>query len=295
MAYGMPVFELGDLRFGGSEPIRVSSFDPGNVEIRTQDSDRAGGDGAFFGRDFFGSQTWTWEIFTDAWEGDLEENYVQALDLAEEFSAVWHGTRFEPNEVMPCRYRIGGRWRRVYGRPRRLVGPDGGIVTAQGRAELTADFLRADRLHYDDEESSITVRKRSSTVGGFLVPFVAPIVLEQPTEGYMPSAFTVGGKAPTYPVIEITEAGADPWVATEDWRLELEGTFAPTDVLTIDTRPWARMVMRNGVPITGVLPPRTLLEDIVLRPGPNTFAYGGWGDSASAQATMRWRNAYYSL
>lgn len=293
----IPTFELDGFRFGGAELVRVSDFDPGSVAIKTQDADAAG-DGVMMGRDHYGGSSWTFELFTNVQGArTADEAYAQALDLADDFAAVWRNEygRDTPQAVKALRYYMAGRWRRVYGRPRRYVGPDGGTFAMQGRAEMTADFARVDHLHYDDAENVAVAGLIPGVVGGFEVPFEAPLVLEQIEDSYEPGTFTVGGSAPVYGVIEIKGPGTNGVVEAAGWKLPLAGTLTSKDVVEIDARPWARTVKKNGRPASGVLAPAARMEDLVLRPGRHQITYRALGSSASARATIRWRNGRYSL
>lgn len=288
----IPAFELDGLLLGGHHSqIQVESFEPGVTDIKTQDAQNGAGDGVIMGRDTYGGSTWAFTFFTDA--GSDEE----ALDLADHLAAVWRNDdiRDTPTVVKALRYYMAGRWRRVYGRPRRFAGPDGGLLTIQGRATMVADFQRVDHLHYDDEEQVAGARLIPTTIGGFTAPFVAPIEFEQADETYTPGTFTVGGSAPTYPVIEVEGPATDPWVEAAGWRLQLRGAILAGSVVTVDTRPWARYAAVDGVPTSGVVAQSTRLTDLVLRPGNHQISYGGYGGADQARATIRWRNARYSL
>ena len=146
----IPTFQLGGVDFGGDHPVQVVGFDPGSGSTRTQDVDVPMGDGRLMGRDFHSAPSWMFDFYTNVWD------WAEALDLADTVAAVWSGdqVRDTPGEVMPLRYWMADRWRRVYGRPRNFSPPDGGLFSKLGRAEFAASFDLVDRLHYDDAEQS---------------------------------------------------------------------------------------------------------------------------------------------
>jgi len=291
----IPAFELDGLRFGGDDqPIKVSRFDPGTTDVRSQDTE-AIGDGVMMGRDHFGGSSVTFDLFTDV------HDYAEALDLADSFAAVWRNEagRDTPQSFKALRYYMAGRWRRIYGRPRRYTPPDGGAMTIRGRGEFFADFARVNHLYYDDVEQSATASLLPTTIGGFTAPFIAPITMESIEEGYEPGTFTVGGSAPTFPIVEV-QAGSsaiyDAWVELDSgWRLQLAGAIQPGETITVDTRPWVRYAARNGTPVSGALARSTDLSALALRPGSYRVTFGSAGANASAKATIRWRPARYSL
>jgi len=289
----IPAFELDGITFGGDSPIQVESFDPGAPSFTAQDVDNPVGDGTFFGRDFLHGQTWAFDLFTNVSDAS------SALALAEQLGEVWLSSRNRstPGKVIPLRYWMWGRWRVVYGRPSRWAGPDGGMMTSLGVGKMSADFKRADHLHYEDFEGSSNVSLMPSTVGGFVFPVDFPLDFQEATEEtYAPGTFVVGGTAPTGAIIEINGPVSDPWVGTEGgWVAGFNGTIGAGDTITLDARPWARTVLRNGVPTPGLLKLTTRLADLVLEPGVHRITFGGSGDASQAYATIKWRNAYYSL
>ena len=128
----IPTFQLGGVDFGGDHPVQVVGFDPGSGSTRTQDVDVPMGDGRLMGRDFHSAPSWMFDFYTNVWD------WAEALALADTVAAVWSGdqVRDTPGEVMPLRYWMANRWRRVYGRPRNFSPPDGGLFSKLGRAEF---------------------------------------------------------------------------------------------------------------------------------------------------------------
>ena len=148
-------FELDGFAFGGENDsviVQPGGFDPGTADWRVQDQDSPNGDGVVFGRDWLSGQTWGFTFLTN------EYTAGDALNSLEAMAALWKGnaSRSTPGAVSILRYGIGGRTRRVYGRPRRwslAVTPDlwGGV------APVVADFQCEGALHYDDDLRTIDV------------------------------------------------------------------------------------------------------------------------------------------
>ena len=288
----IPTFELGGITFGGDEQVQVAQFDPGSGSTRVQDAEVPMGDGVMMGRDFHSAPTWMFDFYTNVWD------WSEAMCLAEDVAAVWSGdeVRETPGAVMPLRYLMAGRWRRVYGRPRNFSPPDGGLFSKLGRAEFAGSFATVDRLHYEDEEQSASADMIPTTLGGFIAPFVAPIDFESPLDGYTPRGLVVGGKARVGVAVEVVGPVTDPWVeVTGQWRAQFVGTLNAGETFVLDTRPWMRTILKNGSPATGALSHSTMVQDVKLSPGAHSMSFGGLGAAGSARATIKWRNAYYSL
>ena len=288
----LPAFELDGLAFGGEHPIRVSEFSPGGPDLSNQDSPVGVDDGVLVGRDYLGASTWGFDMFTNV------DDYAEAMELAGQVAARWlrRDVRTTPGAVLPLRYHMAGRWRRVYGRPRRYAGPDGGLLTSMGRAEMTADFLAVDHLFYDDEERSISVGTVPATVGGIIAPIITPITTARRSEMERPGQFEIGGSAPTWPTITIAGPIRDPEVRIGDWHLRLVGNLAYDRSITINTAPWARSATRNdGAHVGGMLHPTVRLGGLALEPGHHEVILTGVDTTGTARATIAWRDAHYSL
>jgi len=287
-----PLFELQGLRFGGDEPIKVSNFDPGSASVRSGDAENEVGDGIRLGRDYLTPPTWAFDIFTDV------NDWAEALELDDRLAAVWQDeeTRTTIGRAVPLRYWMAGRWRRVYGRPRQYAGADGGLLTKLGRGEMTADFSLVDRLHYADDEQSISVGSVPETTGGIVFPVVFPLVTMPRTSTERPGQFTVGGTAPTWPRVMIHGPITNAVIHVGDWSMRTTGTVREGDTLTIDAAPWAQSITRSdGASVAGMLHPSTSLSSLRLKPGHHELVLAGQDSTGLARATIAWRDAYYRL
>lgn len=285
-------WELDGYVFGLGRPMLVveDGFDPGSASWRTQDQSYASGDGKAYGVDYLDAPTWAFDGGCDA------QDTASALKTLADFTRAWRAeeTRRTPGAVLPLRYRIAGRVRRVYGRPRRLShAPTNRILG--GWLPITADFDCADALHYDDTEASTSIGITVSQNGGLTAPLMEP--LSTVTAGAeTESGIIVGGDAPTWAVVTFTGPVSNPYVEVGDWHCGLRGTLAEGEEVTIDSRPWARSVIRNdGASMGGSLDRKTYLDQMKLPPGQHAIVYGGGSEVANSTATVRWRSAYHAL
>lgn len=290
----IPIFEYRGMTVGGwSNPLQVETFEPGGLEFRTQDSQNAAGDGGRFGYDYLGGQTWAFGLFTNVYE------HTEALDLEGEFGRRWldPAIRTRAGAVAPLRYFMNERWRRVYGRPRRWIGSDGGShMAAQGLARMSADFLTADHLHYDDDEQEIEVGTMPATTGGFIFPAIFPLRTAYRTSSERTGQFRVQGDAPTWPKVTVHGPISDPEVSVGAWTVRFVGSLAYDRSVTIDTAPWALTVLRDdGAPLPGMLHPATRLSGLSVKPGYHELKLEGVDTTGTARATIAWRDAHYSI
>lgn len=284
-------FELGGVAFGIRSDITVEDggFDTGSAEWTDQDRDYPGRPGTAFGVDTLRGPTWAWNLSVD------KEDDVGALEALGTLASAWRpkgaGT---PGFVVALRYGIAGRFRRVYGRPRRWAAPPSNRILG-GYIPITCEFKTADPLHYDDTEGSIIMGIASQSDGGFTFPVTFPV-------DTLPNSQRVGqiqsfGDADTYPIITIDGPATNPWVASDTWRLEFKDfELTAGQSVEIDTRPWAMTVLRDGnASVAHKLARRIRLSRIKIVPGVQEITFGASAASGSAQCTIRWRDAWNSL
>lgn len=285
-------FELGGVPFGIGQTITVEDegFDPGSDEWNIQDSDDPRTGHTAFGRDALQGPTWAWVLSTDM------ESAEEALLERGKHKVAWRAReiRQTPGAVTYVRYNIGGRTRRVYGRPRRWASPPSNRIIS-GYVPITCDFKCVDGLHYDDLATSVVIDLApDSTEGGFVLPAQLPIVTipSSVREGII----TVGGDALAYPVIRIDGPVNGCWVEGLDWRLDLNLNLTEGQYVTIDTHPWANSVLRNGTSnVAGALGRKQWLSRVRLTPGQQEIRFGGQSLTNLAKATVTWRAAWEDL
>lgn len=286
-------FELDGFTFGGKHAVILDGedgFDPGSAGWRTQDQSQPTGDGGTFGRDYLDGPTWNWKLGTHA------ADEASALATLAAFMKVWRAdsVRGIPGAVLALRYRVAGRTRRVYGRPRRLThAPTNRILG--GWLPITCDFTCADALHYDDVESVASLAVAPGNYQGLTIPLEEPLSTTT-TGAESTSDITVGGDAPTWAVVTFTGPVLNPYVVVGDWHCGVRGNIAEGDSVTVDSRPWARTAVDgNGAGVGGRLDRLTFMDRMQLEPGTHEMAYGGGADVATSTVTVRWRSASYAL
>lgn len=154
----------------------ADGFDPGSADWLVQDQDDPFSGVTRFGRDVRKGPTWTWALHVNKQD---EEGALDALaDLAE----AWAPEDLDGGDVLVMRYKVGGRVRRVYGRPRRFSSPPDNKILG-GMIPVTADFKLLDPHYYDDSPQTITVGTAYTSVGGFVFPVTFP-ALTLPNANY---------------------------------------------------------------------------------------------------------------
>lgn len=289
-------FELDGYAFGGASHgvvVPPGGFDPGSHESRSQDAPSPNSDSLRFGRDYRTPGAWTFTLATNA---DTE---AQALGSLEDLQVVWDNaeSRTVPGSLSTMRYVLAGRTRRVYGRPRRFA-PALPTTHTQGLLTAVADFQLADTLVYDDEARSTVVSAAPPVALGLTSPITTPISVASGGEREGAIA-DVGGKVPA-PVVILFTAGSSaitsPWVATPDWRIELNTTIPAGMSVVVDTRPASMSVLRSdGANLAGKLTRTSTLQGARLKPGSAQLTFGGYDPSATATCAVSWRPAYLSL
>lgn len=265
-------------------------FDPGANEWGVQDTVSPTRGHTQFGRDYLTGPTWAWSLHTN--RSDVPEA-VESLGV---LSTAWRGWEIidTPGAVLPIRYRLADRVRRVYGRPRRFSAPPSNRIIS-GLVPITCDFKCVDAFTYDDEESSVSLSANVSQKStGFTFPVIFPTTTAPP-ESREGRAF-IGGDAPAYPVIRIDGPISKPFLSTDDWRLDLDISLAAGEYAVVDTRPWKLTALKNGTQsVAGKLGRRQWLGDMKLRPGNRSLSFGGSSSTGGATCTVSWRNTHNSI
>jgi hypothetical protein len=86
----------------------------------------------------------------------------------------------------------------------------------------------------------------------------------------------------------------DPELTIGDLVIGLDLTLAYDHVVTVDTRPWVRSVLRNtdGAGFAGQLNRRTpVMRKAQLAPGTHAMTLRGTDTTGAAFARLRWRDA----
>lgn len=276
---------------GGEVSVDDGGFAPGTTEWLTQDSQNGRRGNNAFGRDVLTGPTWAWSSHVN------REDVFEAVDTLERFSAAWRPQDLmeTPGAVTAVRYKLAGRVRRVYGRPRRFDAPPTNLIDV-GYVPVTHDFQAFDAFTYDDIESTTTITLSTSGGGGFVLPASAPLQT-LPSSESSERQVVVGGSARTYPVVRFNGPWTNPTLVTDSWTLSLDTNIAANDWIEVDARPWKLTVLRkSGASAAGALSRRTWLEDIYFQPNsrPNLLLRGS-SSSGGASCAVAWRNTWHSI
>lgn len=282
------IFELGGFEFGHARgTIRTFGWDTSGIAYRSQDVASPSGDSVLMGRDRRAGGSWALRLRTLSGGGE-----AGAQAHVAELVRVWQPPP-GPIVTVPLRYRLAGRWRRVYGRPRGISLPTTDIMVHQGRAEVEATFDLADPLHYSDAESSLSLGIVSASSAGLAFPTAPPFTWR--SDGAPQSRFAVvGGDAPAPLRVTFTGPVVRPWVRVGDVLVQLTGELAYDETLTVDAR-LMTITRADGASVPGMLAPRTRMVDLRLPPGEHEVTFGGSDLTGTATATVAWRDAWRSL
>lgn len=284
-------FDLDGYVFGLGMPVFIDAegFDPGDPDNITQDGSNPITGARAFGRDMHSAQTWTFACYLST------EDVESALAAAAAMGSKWRDEKWLPADARAMlRYRIGGRTRCVFGKPRRFSFKPGNALL-QGNLPPLATFDTVDVKHYDDVESFVDILKAPSISGGFEVPFEAPLVVEVPANDVPQGSIEVGGDTSTGFAIDFFGPLTNGSVKVGDeFTAGFTGTLQAGQSLTIDGRPWATSVTRTGGADV-VLSRDTRLNRAVVRPGNYQAVLSGSDETGTARCRVRWRNAHSTL
>lgn len=280
------VYDETDLHFGSTSSGYVFPTAPelGGAELTNDDTQRPRGDGVLFGSDFRGGQTITFAI--DVADDDEAGARRRLAPLA----AAWRAdaVRSKPGAFAELVAHTG---RSAFGRPRRFVSDLEALP--EGLVAVTADFATADDLWYGGEERA-SVSLVPPAGGSLVAPLAAPLSTTHSSD--RSTAITVAGELPTWPVFEVAGPITNPVVEVVGLlRMEFRLSLAYDQRLVIDTRPWARSILRDGANVAGTLSPTsTRLSRAALPPGTHESVLRGSSDGLATLAT-RWRPAFHTL
>jgi hypothetical protein len=283
------VFNLRGLEFGHPRgPLRTFGWAPGSLDYLTRDLDRPGVGGMVPGRDVRRGRSW--EIWLRTLADDRDA--AGAHDLVAALAAVWHSDDLSTGEDVSLRYLLAGRWRRVYGRPRRFVLPSTDVMVRQGRADVTVTFDLTDPLHYSEDEQRVPLGIVPASSAQLRFPTAPPFRWTSEGEQTVRGA-TVGGDAATPMTVRFFGPVSRPWVRVGGVLVQVLGDVAYDQVLELDAR--RLLITVNGVPTPGMLSPATRFADLRLAPGVHEVVYGGTDVTGTSRVEVAWRDAWRSL
>lgn len=285
-------FQLEGLTFGLGCPIGLKDggWVPGAAALRTQDADRPTGDGVRMGKDYRGSATWSFSLFTTA---ATEE---EAWDAVAELAGVWDAdeARGESERVLPLTYQVAGKTRMVYGRPRRWTAtPDN--TSMVGLINIECDFDLTHHLIFDATEQSkeISIGPRLDEEAGLSVPFEPPF-----TTGVGASEretiIKVGGAVSTPITVEFHGPISGAKLQVGPWTAALVDPVPDDDPVTIDARPWVASATKKSGGGVRLEARETQISKMWLPKGEHNVVLTGYDPSVTSRVVISWHDAYRS-
>lgn len=283
--------------FGIGQDVSLDDggFAPGSTDWLTQDSESSQNGTTSFGRDKLLGPSWSWQLHVN------RDDDVEALASLGTFKAAWNALhiRDTPGAVIPLRYKLAGRVRRIYGRPRRFESTPTNTILG-GHLPLSVDFKCVDGFTYDDAMTAVVLQigtdledEDVDTGGGFIFPLTLPQVTLPPTRRQ--AQLVVGGDSPAYPIVRFNGPVVNPSLVTDDWTLSLTYTIPDGQYVEIDTRPWKQTALLNGTAsVAGALGRRTRMHKIVFNPGNFEAKFVGFS-SGVATCSVKWAATWSSI
>ena len=277
--------------FGDGTPYPITNFQRGSAGWRVGDRSRPTRDGRVFGRDRKDAPAHELSLLVVGDGDTLSAREASVRERVGALTAAWNAPTLRSRIADVAELTIGDR--SAIGRPRGVTPDD--TTLWDGSAEPSLKFEAVNDLWYGTETSTRIAFVPEST-GGLPVPAAVPFVLGGGS-GEADSLVQVGGDHETYPVLELHGPIRDPWVDVPGvGRLMLSVDLAYDEVLTVDARPWRMVVLRNGVPVHGVVRGAGVrLSDLGMVPGSYRVIFGGHDPSGGSWLTVRVRPAWTSL
>lgn len=287
----MAVLEDGDFELQGvllkgtpDYPIYVQEFDPGKTEHQDEDVLNPLDGTLMMGRDRVVPPKWEFKLGM----GDFTKG--PALRSLGELMRVWQVPQTEPGVVFPLKYKLDGRVRQVFGRPRPFsFNPE--MLVNVGYVVAVAGFHLQDAQYYDIVRQSVQLRMLAQPVGsGFTAPFLVPIMTDA---GQGRAGFAVNnGSAPAPFTLRINGPVGNPKVSGPGWFLHLNRSIAEKDWVEVDTRAFT-VRTRGGADIPGSLTRSSRLLSARLKPGRNEIIFEGVDPTGISNINLSWFDAYY--
>lgn len=259
----------------------VSIPEVGTPDIESDDSPIPRGDGMYMGEDFYGAQTVSLEL-------DLRPDGDKSVrDVLAETRRFWRDPKHRSTggHVVELRSPEGLS---TFGRPRRFSPNREDELSSV--IFVTADFECVTDLWFGPYERA-EIGLVPPLGRGLVAPLVEPLTIQGAAVTAAP--LQVGGEEPTYPVITFYGPIQNPSLWTAGWELKLRATLAYDESVTVDARPWAQSVTRNGRNAGGILMASSAwLEDLTLPPGGHTAQLRGSDPTGTARAVLDWRTAH---
>jgi hypothetical protein len=281
----------------GANSIQVATTQTDTGTITVQDQPVTGHDGMLFGIDTQPGMvlTHTGYAMTTPATGSSAMNAYSAL------AGCWNDPvvrlSYGSVQVLRAFYRGASAIRRCYGRGRKIMPAYGQVF--QGLVPFTAQFQAADNTWYSDTQFSITLSNYPVSNAGLVLPSTPPHL--PPSQPYTTAGVIANaGSLPTWPVFVITGPVTNPVITYTGTPVSIgyTGTLTAGQVLTIDTRPWARTAVIGTLSAAGALSGSALIS-MQAQPGATVVQFTGTAPAGRSTTpgtcTIQWRNATLAI
>lgn len=281
MALGNWEFNLDGVQVTQQGNVRLRDFDPGTLNVLSQDQDSPVDEERLFGRDRAEAPVWKLDLHL------LGDPHAQvALLQAKAAPRV----PLAPGVHQTITYRVGGRERLIYGRLRNFT-PKPRLGSPDRVVDASILIYLADQYSYDTTQRSVLMRLQPAATGGFIPPFTAPIITvgDGEVQGVIDA---VGGSAPAPFTAVFRGPIQNPWLRGDGWEVRMATGLTEGQTATLDTR--RKTLLRNdGASLGGTLGRFSRLSGLRLTPGPDRLTFGGIDSTGTATCTVTWRPTHY--
>lgn len=270
--------------------IANTATDTGSLTV--QDQAVTGHDGMLFGVD-----TLPGMVVTQTGQAWIPGQGQAALDAYSALAGAWNAPSVRlangAVQVLRAYYPVANSVRRCYGRGRQII-PSYGRA-AQGLVQFTSNFQAADGTWYSDSETTLELTQVPSFSGGLTPPLTPPYQLASQTN-FQTNTAENAGTLPTWPVITFTGPVSYPGISYVNTPVTISynGIIPAGKSLVVDTRPWARTALLNGVSVAGFLSGDPMIG-LQLQPGATVVHFAGQDYTGTSVCTVTWRNATLAI
>lgn len=279
------------LHFGGDAPYVLTSFVRGVPGLRAADSPAPNRDGMILGHALKGGPLHQLKIAVIGRGTTRAEREADVRFLVRQLEAFWEGDPNCGDAGDVAELHVGGV--RAFGHMREFT-PDDATLW-DGSAEPSLAFQTVDKKWFGKAEST-RINMVPPVSGGLAFPAEAPFAFDSGPRSRSKSILVTGEVAAwpvfalhgpiTNPVIDIPGVG----------RLVFTGVLSFDQTLTVDTRPWARSIMKDGSGASGMLSSAgSRLSDMSLPVGAHTITLRGHDATGTAWLDASVEPAYTSF
>ncbi|QIK63195.1 hypothetical protein G7068_08295 [Leucobacter viscericola] len=279
------------LHFGGDAPYVLTSFVRGVPGLRATDVPAPNRNGTILGRAFRDGPLHQLKIAVLGGGTSQSEKEASVRSRLRELESFWDGDTECGDIEDIAELRIGEV--RAFGHMREFT-PDDSTLW-DGSAEPSLTFQTVDKRWYGDPTVT-RINMVPPVSGGLEFPAEAPFTFDS---GPMvrSKSIRVTGEAAAWPVFAVHGPITNPIIDVPGvGKLILNGILASDQVVVLDTRPWARWVLKDGNGAPGMLSPAgSRMSEMALPVGAHTVILRGYDTTGTAWLDVSVEPAYTSF